>query len=102
MVIYFAYPHKVIPNGEFNLQLACEGVGSFALDPSAGVLAEARPRQLADSRLCVVFPAAGKPATRIRVSPNTRLSRGRWRARSVLRDVSFCVRLRRLSCSRTS
>src|SRR5690625_1471568 len=98
----FAFPLNVIPNGEFNLQLACEGVGSFALDPSAGVLAEARPRQLADSRLCQVFPAAGKPATRIRVSPNTRLSRARWRARNVLRDVAFSLRLRRFSWIRTA
>src|SRR5690625_711439 len=98
----FAFPLNVIPNGEFNLQLACEGVGSFALDPSAGVLAEARPRQLADSRLCQVFPAAGKPATRIRVSPNTRLSRARWRARNVVRDVAFSLRLRRFSWIRTA
>src|SRR5690625_6294597 len=55
----FAFPLNVIPNGEFNLQLACEGVGSFDFDPSYGVLWAACPSSLEVSTLYQVLTTAG-------------------------------------------
>src|SRR5690625_2784100 len=94
----FRIKHSELPVGGFRLELRGEEAeaGRYVA-PSAGVLAESRPRLLGQARVFQVFPGSGKQVTWIRLASTTRIARFAWKLRNLARDVAFFGRLRRLS-----
>ncbi len=94
----FRIKHSELPAGGFRLELRSEEAeaGRYVA-PSAGVLAESRPRLLGRTRVFQIFPGSGKQVTWIRLASTSRSARFAWKLRNLARDVAFFAQLRRFS-----
>lgn len=104
--LVFQMPVDEVPDGSFRLDLVESGGAgaddlrasseAAVVEPSTGLLAASRPTRMG-SRRVQVFPAAGRPATWVRVAADTRQARAMWHIRNVLLDLTFVLHLRRFT-----
>lgn len=107
--LVFDLPLTDLPEGSFRLELAGghplrrdrQSESTVVVQPSTGVLAESRPTTVRGRRY-QVLPAAGRPATWLRVGADTPSGRAVWALRNGADDVAFAAHARRFTWVRTA
>ena len=93
----FTVPADRLPNGAVRLEVS--RVGSEVWTPvgtTPGLLANARPEPVGARRL-QVLPAAGRPATWLRLTSWSKPARVGWALRNAARELAFAVHARRFT-----
>jgi len=93
----FSVPIDQIPDGAVRLEIARKDSDAWVpVATTPGLLACSRPESLGERRM-QVLPAAGRPATWIRVSTEHRLARFGWALRNIVREMAFVMYGRRFT-----